>query len=133
MAVENQRLNHKSNGEHSTDSKEMVALLVSLGVDENTSRTLLCLHAHGSSTSSQLQKRCNLRQPDVSISINQLSKLGVVDIVSTTSNGRGRPSHIYQLSLPLNEALLPFREQAVKRLNSIQDDLSRLSELTDSI
>ena len=133
MAVENQRLNHKSNGVHSTDSKEMVALLVSLGVDENTSRTLLCLHTHGSSTSSQLQKRCNLRQPDVSISINQLSKLGVVDIVSTTSNGRGRPSHIYQLSLPLNEALLPFREQAVKRLNSIQDDLSRLSELTDSI
>jgi predicted transcriptional regulator len=114
MAVENHRLNQKPIGELSTDSKEIIALLVSLGVDENTSRTLLCLHVHGSSTSSQLQKRCNLRQPDVSVSINQLSKLGVVDIVSTTSNGRGRPSHVYQLSLPLNEALLPFRASSTE-------------------
>lgn len=133
MAVENHRLNQKPIGELSTDSKEMVALLVSLGVEENTSKTLLCLHVHGPSTSSQLQKRCNLRQPDVSISISQLNKLGVVDIVSTASSGRGRPSHIYQLSLPLNEALLPFRDQAVNRLNSIQEDLSRLSELADSV
>jgi predicted transcriptional regulator len=115
------------------NSKEMVELLVSLGADLNTAKTLMCLHVHGSSRSSDLQKQCKLRQPEVSIAINKLSKLRIIHIVSTSSNGRGRPSHIYELSVPLNEALIPFRNLAVERLSDLQSQLSRLSELTDSV
>ena len=60
------------------DSKEMVDLLVSLGVDFNTAKTLMCLHVHGPSKSSELQSKCDLRQPDVSVSINKLKKLVIV-------------------------------------------------------
>ena len=115
------------------NSKEMVDLLVSLGADLNTAKTLMCLHVHGSSKSSELQKQCKLRQPDVSIAINKLKKMEIIHIVSTSSNGRGRPSHIYELSVPLNEALIPFRNLAVERLSDLQSQLSRLSELTDSV
>ena len=94
------------------DSKEMVDLLVSLGVDFNTAKTLMCLHVHGPSKSSELQSKCDLRQPDVSVSINKLKKLEVIRIIPSTSKGRGRPSHIYELTMPLNEALIPFRRQA---------------------
>ena len=56
------------------DSNEMVELLVSLGSDLNTAKTMMCLYVHGPSKSSDLQSRCDLRQPDVSISINKLKK-----------------------------------------------------------
>jgi predicted transcriptional regulator len=114
------------------DSKEMVELLVSLGADINTAKTLMCLHVHGPSKSSELQARCNLRQPDVSISINKLHKLEIIRVISSESKGRGRPSHIYELALPLNQALIPFRNQAKERLAILQNQLSRLSELADS-
>ena len=114
------------------DSEEMVDLLVSLGADINTAKTLMCLHVHGPSKSSELQSKCDLRQPDVSISINKLKKMEVIRIISSASKGRGRPSHIYELAMPLNEALVPFRKQAKERLSILQNQLSRLTELANS-
>ena len=114
------------------NSKEMVDLLVSLGADINTAKTLMCLHVHGPSKSRELQSKCDLRQPDVSISINKLKKMEVIRIISSTSKGRGRPSHIYELAMPLNEALVPFRRQAKERLSILQNQLLRLTELADS-
>jgi predicted transcriptional regulator len=121
------------NDDPNVDSKEMVQLLVSLGAEVNTAKTLMCLHVHGPSKSSELQKRCNLRQPDVSIAINQLNGLNLIEIITTPSGGRGRPSHTYQLSVSLNEALKPFRQQAIERLSVLQEQLIRLAELTDSV
>lgn len=112
-----------------SDNNEMVDLLISLGVGHNIAKTLICLHKHGPSKSIDLQKRCALRQPDVSIAISRLSELGVVNIVPMSSKGRGRPSHIYELAMPLDEALVPFRRQASERLTIIQNQLSRLAEL----
>ena len=114
------------------DSKEMVDLLVSLGADINTAKTLMCLHVHGPSKSSELQSRCELRQPDVSISINKLKKMEVIRIIPSASKGRGRPSHIYELAMPLSEALIPFRKQAKERLSILQNQLLRLAELAES-
>ena len=114
------------------DSEEMVDLLVSLGADINTAKTLMCLYVHGPSKSSELQSKCDLRQPDVSISINKLKKMEVIRIISSASKGRGRPSHIYELAMPLNEALVPFRKQAKERLSILQNQLLRLAELADS-
>ena len=112
-----------------SDNHEMVDLLISLGVGHNIAKTLICLHKHGPSKSIDLQKKCALRQPDVSIAISRLSELGVVNIVPMSSKGRGRPSHIYELAMPLDEALVPVRRQASERLTIIQNQLSRLAEL----
>ena len=112
-----------------SDSHEMIDLLISLGVSHNIAKTLICLHKHGPSKSIDLQKRCELRQPDVSIAISGLNELGVVNILPVNSKGRGRPSHIYELAMPLDEALVPFRRQANERLTVIQNQLSRLAEL----
>ena len=115
-----------------SDSHEMIDLLISLGVSHNIAKTLICLHKHGPSKSIDLQRRCELRQPDVSVAIGRLNELGVVNIVPMNSKGRGRPSHIYELSMPLDEALVPFRRQASERLILIQNQLSRLAELAST-
>ena len=114
-----------------SDSLEMVNLLISLGVSHNIAKTLLCLHKHGPSKSIELQRWCGLRQPDVSIAINRLKELGVVNIVPLNNKGRGSPSHVSELAMPLNEAMVPFRKQATERLTIIQNQLSRLSELAN--
>lgn len=120
-------------GEADSQSWEMIDLLVSLGVEINTAKTLMCLHIHGPTTSRNLQISCNLRQPDVSISINALKKMNLVRSISTSTGSRGRPSHVYELSVPLSQALIPFKEQAVQKLSVLQGQLSRLTELAESV
>ena len=115
-----------------SEEKEMVDLLVSLGFDFNTAMTLICLHTHGPSKSIDLQKRCSLRQPDVSVAIGKLREFGIVNIIRTGSSGRGRPSQIYELSVPLSEALIPFRKEVSDKLATIQSHLKRLTELSKS-
>ena len=132
MATDNSGSTLSDSNRIFNNSEEMVDLLVSLGADINTAKTLMCLHVHGPSKSSELQSKCDLRQPDVSISINKLKKMEVIRIISSASKGRGRPSHIYELAMPLNEALVPFRRQAKERLSILQNQLSRLTELANS-
>lgn len=132
MATDNSGSTLSDSNRIFNNSEEMVDLLVSLGADINTAKTLMCLHVHGPSKSSELQSKCDLRQPDVSISINKLKKMEVIRIISSASKGRGRPSHIYELAMPLNEALVPFRRQAKERLSILQNQLLRLAELADS-
>jgi len=133
MAASESDISGLSNGKINSESEEIVDLLVSLGTDLNTAKTVICLHTHGPSKSICLQEKCELRQPDVSIAISKLKELGIVKILPTSIEGRGRPSHTYELSVPLNEALNPFREQASKRLSVIKNQLTRLNELTDSV
>lgn len=114
---------------NNSESHEIIDLLISLGVSHNIAKTLICLHEHGPSKSIDLQRKCELRQPDVSIAISRLNELGVVTIAPMNSKGRGRPSHIYELAMPLEEALVPFRRQASERLTVIQNQLFRLAEL----
>mgnify|MGYP001177111489 FL=1 len=132
MAVENGTVGSTESSDMYANSKEIVDLLVSLGVELNTAKTLICLHLNGPSKSIEIQSSCNLRQPDVSIAISKLSNLGILRIVTSPGKARGRPSSIYELAVPLNEAILPFKNKASERMSIIENQLSRLSELTNS-
>ena len=121
-------------GDELTESaQELVQLLVNVGANPHTARTLLYLHLHGPSTSNQLQKRCNIRQPDVSVAIGELKEMGLIQLKNTNVGAKGRPSHTYSLAVPIKQALSPFRMLGLKRLHKIQQQISRISELTDSV
>ena len=133
MAVKNGTLGPNESSDMYANSKEIVDLLVSLGAELNTAKTLICLHINGPSKSIEIQSNCNLRQPDVSVAISKLSNLGILRIVTSSGKARGRPSNIYELAVPLNEAILPFKNKASERISIIENQLSRLSELTNSV
>ena len=132
MAIENSTVGTNKSTDKYANSKEIVDLLVALGAEPNTAKTLICLHIHGPSKSIEIQSNCNLRQPDVSIAISKLSNLGILGILTSTGKARGRPSNIYELAVPLNEAILPFQKKASEKMSIIENQLSRLSELTNS-
>jgi len=119
--------------ENLTIAKELVMNLVEIGADQNACKTVMCLSVHGPSTSVELQTRCNIRQPDVSIAINMLNSLGLIDVVVLSNGNRGRPSQSYSLAVTLQEALEPFKEKALSNLKKINTKLSLISELTERI
>lgn len=109
--------------------QQLHSIMVQLGIQSHTAKCLICLHLHGPSSSIALQKNCNIRQPDVSVAIAELRRLEVVKSVSSTSSGRGRPSHIYQLTGTLEECIIPFIVEANNKVSTIVSAIATLEEL----
>ena len=123
----------ESNGISSTEpAQQLLSTMILLGVQRYTAKCLICLHLHGPSSSIALQKNCNIRQPDVSVAIAELKRLEVVKSDSSVSNGRGRPSHIYQLTGTLEECIIPFIEEAKNKFSTIVSAITTLEGLVQS-
>ena len=109
--------------------QQLLSIMVHLGIQSHTAKCLICLHLHGPSSSIALQKNCNIRQPDVSVAIAELRRLEVVKSDSSASSGRGRPSHIYQLTGTLEECIIPFIAEAKNKVSTIVSAIATLESL----
>ena len=110
-------------------AQQLLSTMIRLGVQSHTAKCLMCLHIHGPSSSITLQKNCNIRQPDVSVAIAELRRLEVVKSDSSISSGRGRPSHIYQLTGTLEECIIPFILEAKNKISTIVSAITALEGL----
>ena len=107
--------------------------LVQLGLQTHTASVLTCLHFHGASTSRDLQTQCNLRQPDVSIAINELREMNLIIHSAINQNNRGRPAHMYRLRNTLEQSLVPFIRLAQTRAQEILDGIDAIQMIVNSI
>jgi|TARA_B110000211_G_scaffold180199_1_gene203917 predicted transcriptional regulator len=109
--------------------QQLLFTMIRLGVQSHVAKCLVCLHLHGPSSSIKLQKNCNIRQPNVSVAITELKRLKVVKSDSSASTGRGRPSHIYQLTGTLEECIIPFIEEAKNKISTLVSAIATLEDL----
>ena len=107
--------------------------LIELGLQTHTASVLTCLHFHGASTSRDLQKQCNLRQPDVSIAINELREMNLIIHSAINQSNRGRPAHMYRLRHSLEQSLLPFIRLAQVRAQEILSGIESIQSIVSSL
>ena len=112
---------------------ELRQKLVQLGANVNTASVLLCLHKHGASTSKQLQERCNIRQPDVSMAISELREMNLVHYAPRSEPSRGRPAHVYRLRMALEQTIQPFVSKARKQAKEILNKVDEINDLVTDI
>ena len=107
--------------------------LIQLGLQTHTASVLTCLHFHGASTSRDLQTQCNLRQPDVSIAINELREMNLILHSAINQSNRGRPAHMYRLRHTLEQSLQPFIRLAQIRAQEILTGIDAIQSIVTSI
>jgi len=107
--------------------------LVELGVSVGVVRVMICLYLNGETTSKNLQASCELRQPEISTAIKQLTELSLVDTRRSGSEGRGRPSHIYNLRLPINNCVEILLADVEKRIQAMKDGVLKVERLTQGL
>jgi len=113
------------------ESSEIVELLKQFGVHDFAAKIMIALTTNGPSSSSELQKLCKLRQPEVSIGITQLKRDRIIHVEKIANFNRGRPKHVYSLNGGFYSATLMYREKAASRLKEMNEQLSRLNELSE--
>ena len=76
-----------------------------------------------------MEQGADLRQPEVSVAMQEMRRRGWAKKRDLKKKGKGRPVHIYKLTKPLPQILKNFEQDKMKEVETIRNDLSDLQSL----
>ena len=108
------------------EDDKAVRLFANLGMPKNLAKTLMYVSQVSECRSTEIEQGADLRQPEVSVAMQELRKKGWIKKRDLKKEGKGRPVHLYQITTNLSDIWKEFEEQKLKEVESIEDNLSRL-------
>lgn len=106
-----------------------VALFSELGMPRNLAKTLMYISQVPECRSADVEQGADLRQPEVSVAMQEMRRRGWAKKRDLKKKGKGRPVHIYTLTKALPEILRNFETEKMKQVQTIKSDLSELQTL----
>lgn len=114
-----------------TDKEEECAnLLVAVGLKRYVAKTVVFLSGAKEATSRAIERGTDLRQPEVSIAVGDLTKLGWIRNRENVVKGQGRPIKVYELVKTLPEILDAVEKKKQKEAEHQRQMLVKLRELS---
>ena len=110
-----------------------VKLFSDLGMPKNLAKTLLYISQVDECRSADVEQGADLRQPEVSVAMQELRRRGWAKKRDIKKKGKGRPVHIYKLSSNLPTILKSFEKEKMKEVEDIKQDLGQLQNLISTI
>ena len=111
---------------------EFIDALRSLKVPRNVATLITYLANTNEAPSREIEMGTNLRQPEVSIAMRTLRQNKWIDERDVKAEGKGRPTKVYKLSIPIQEIIKHYEveknSEAAKTMQAIQ----RLKELSSA-
>ncbi len=112
-----------------TDDGKAIQLFVRLGMPKNLAKTLLYASRFDEYKFADVEQGTDMRQPEVSIAMQELRRRGWVKKRDLKKEGKGRPVHIYKTTTDLSEILKAFEQEKLKEVKSIKNDISALKNI----
>jgi len=112
---------------------EAVQLFTELGMPKNLAKTLMYISQVDECRSGDVEVGANLRQPDVSVAMQELRRRGWIKKRDLKKKGKGRPTHIYKSITHLSEVMKGFEQEKLKEIDTIKSDLEKLNNIIESI
>jgi len=109
-----------------------VQLFTELGMPKNLAKTLIYISQFDECKSAAVEQGTDLRQPEVSIAMQELQRRGWVKKRDLKGKGKGRPVHIYRPTTHLSEVLKVFEQEKLKEVESVKKDISELKNIIES-
>jgi len=122
---------NKSYTFNSQDEK-IIKVFTDLGMPRNLAKTIMYISQVEECRSAEIEHGARLRQPEVSVAMQQLLKKGWVSRRDLKKKGKGRPVHIYKLTSPIGKIVSTFEKEKTKEMDSIKKDLEQLKTLIES-
>lgn len=110
--------------------ESLVELLVNTGMPKNVAKTLAFLRKKEETTSVEIEIMTALRQPEVSIAMQELRRRKWVIKRDIKKEGKGRPVHAYKLAIPFDKIIETLDKEERKRMESIEKNIEQLKSLS---
>ncbi len=93
-------------------------------------KTLVFLRKKEETTSVEIEISTALRQPEVSIAMQELRRRKWVIKRDIKKEGKGRPVHSYKLSLPFDRIVDTIEKDERRRMEDIENNIKTLKQAT---
>jgi len=114
------------------NDNKAVDLFVDLGMPRNLAKTLLYVSQVNECRSADVEHGANLRQPEVSLAMQELQRRGWVSKRDLKKEkGKGRPIHIYKAMVSLDNIVEQFEQEKTKEFEKIKHNMYELKTLLD--
>ena len=111
------------------DDGKAIQLFVHLGMPKNLAKTLLYVSQFDEYKCADVEQATDMRQPEVSIAMQELRRRGWVKKRELKKEGKGRPVHIYKTTTDLSEILNVFEQEKLKEVENVKNDISALKNI----
>jgi predicted transcriptional regulator len=111
---------------------KVIKIFQDLGMQKNLAKTLMYISNVEECRSAEIERNANLRQPEVSVAMQELQRRGWIKKRDLKKKGKGRPVHIYKLTSPINKIVQNFEQEKTKEIEIIKKDLEDLKTLINS-
>jgi predicted transcriptional regulator len=110
--------------------ESLVQLLINAGLKKNLAKTLVYLRKKEETSSVEIETATSLRQPEVSIAMQDLRRRKWVAKRDIKKQGKGRPVHSYRLSVPFEEIVATIESDLRKKIEKIEWEIEQLHGLS---
>jgi predicted transcriptional regulator len=114
------------------DDNKAVQLFVKLGMPKNLAKTLLYISQFDECKCADVEHGADLRQPEVSVAMQELRRRNWVKKRDLKKKGKGRPVHIYKPTTNLSEIWKAFELEKLKEVETVKNDISELKTIIES-
>jgi predicted transcriptional regulator len=115
------------------EDDRVIQLFVKLGMPKNLVKTLICVSQFDECKGADVEQSANLRQPEVSIAMQELRRRGWAKKREVKKKGKGRPTHIYTSTADLTEIMTTFEQEKLKEVESVKKDFSELKSIIQNL
>ncbi len=115
------------------EQEELVNRLIKAGLQKNIAKTLVYVAGKEETRSREIEASTNLRQPEVSIAMQELRDRGWVTKRDIKKEGKGRPVHGYKLDKEIDEIIDEIEKKEKERIDNIQENVKRIKELSNKV
>jgi predicted transcriptional regulator len=111
---------------------KVVQLFTELGMPKNLAKTFIYVSQVDECKCADIEQSTDLRQPEVSIAMQELRRREWIKKRDLKGKGKGRPVHIYKSTKHLSEILKTFEQEKLKEVESVKRDITELKNLIKS-
>ena len=112
--------------------RKIVDIFSELGMPRNFAKTLMFVSQVEECRSSDIERGADLRQPEVSVAMQELTKLGWISKRNQKKEGKGRPIYIYRLESSIDDIIVHLEKEKKDQIQAIQQDLAELKTLINN-
>ena len=113
----------------SKKDETLVELLMGTSMPKNVAKTLAFLRKKEETTSVEIEISTALRQPEVSIAMQELRRRKWVIKRDIKKEGKGRPVHAYKLAIPFEKIVETLEKEERKRIERIDSNIEQLKTM----
>ena len=115
------------------EQKELVERLTRAGIQKNVAKTLVYIASRDETQSREIELATDLRQPEVSIAMQEIRNRGWVNKRDIKKEGKGRPVHGYTLSKTMKEIIKEIEDKEKSRIKEIEQNIKAINRLVNSL